>query len=196
MFSLYLLCILSLFANSALAMPAAKCSFGRHPIDKDLFFKRLSEFSGCSPGGVTVNHNVRIEPWAVIYQPFNSPQSQEGSNNPSPTCREEIVSVYRRSNRLPMLYYRPPKFVPFDCTKIPIQKIMAWGPGRKRFTQLLKTMEFGIKLLRRTDCADEFPGFKPQLDRADVNRKLERERITTAALTYINGVAFNSYLCI
>jgi len=193
MFALYFACILSLLVTSVLAMPAPTCSLGKHPIDKDLFSKKISAFSGCSRGGITANHNVRIEPWAVIYQPFNFPQTQNG---PLPTCREEIISVYRRSNVVPKLYYRPAKFVPFDCTKIPIEKIMAWGPGRNRFKSLVMKMEVGIKDIRATDCNDEFSGLKPQLSRQEVNDKLNRERITTAALTYINGVAFNSYLCV
>jgi len=54
----------------------------------------------------------------------------------------------------------------------------------------------GIRVFRRTDCDDEFSGLKPMLTRKQVNSKLLRERVTTAALTYINGFAFNSFYCV
>lgn len=176
------------------------CALGKHPIDKALFYKTNKGFLFCRRAGLLVNEDVRIEPWAVIYTKGANTQKSAWVPvvGPVETCREEIVSVYRRSNVVPMLYYRTPKFVPFDCSKIPLEKVMAWGPGRKRFTTLIKRMEAGIKRMRTYDCPDDGVGPPPksQFSRKEVDQLLNRERIITAALTYINGAAFNSYLCV
>lgn len=200
-FAVYIVCILSLQAGRGLAIPARKtCRLGKNPVDPELFHKSMEAASGCSRGGVSITHSVRIEPWAVIYTTFNSPQVDFG---PPPVCREEIVSVYRRRNRVPKLYHRPAiydrngsKNIRSDCSKITVRKIMAWGAGRKEFTRLLKKMETGIKGIRITNCVDDYHGEKPAFTRAELNRAINRERIATAALTVINGAAFNSYLCV
>jgi len=197
-FDLYGACFLSLFASIALTMPAnpatATCPLGKTPTDPALFYTGATSASGCSRGGITINHSVRIEPWAVIYTAFNTPEVDFG---PQPTCREEIVSVYRRINVIPKLYYRPAVFDKgADCSKVTIRKIMAWGPDRKEFTALLKRMEKRIKEIRITDCADDYFGVKKTWTRSELNGRIARERIATAALAIINGAAFNSYLCV
>jgi len=192
MLTVYLVWISSLLANCTLAMRAATCALGKHPIDKGLFFKKISAFSACTPEGMNVNHSVRIEPWAVIYQPFNLPTYEITM----PFCREEIVLHYRRSDRMPIIYHRPAKNERFDCSKIFIDKLMAWGPTRSRFKRLISQMGSAIEHIRISACDKQLLRLKPQLSRQEANYLLNRERIATAAFSYVNGVTFNSFLCV
>jgi len=174
-------------------MPAATCTLGRRPIDAGLLGNITNSNYECYRGGDVRNRLVRIERWAVIYTPFRGKQF---NGNLFSVCAEEISLVYVRSNKTPMLYHRAAKFGDgnFDCSKIPIRKIMAWGKDRKEFITLLKTMSDGLKIMRLGLDCDTDPNKK--YSRTFVNSKLFHERVTTAAITFVDGVAFNSYLCV
>lgn len=192
-FTAYVGFILYLSASRGIAQT---CPLGKHPVDPEMFYKSMTSDSGCSRGGITMQHSVRIEPWAVIYTAFNAPQVAWG---PPPVCREEIVSVFRRNDKMPQLFHRPAIYggdLNYDCSKITIRKLMAWGRDRKEFTTLLKRMEEGIKRIRSTHCADDYTGIKPSWTRQELNGRIMRERIATTALSIVNGASYNSYLCI
>lgn len=89
-------------------------------------------------------------------------------------------------------HHRSARATDSDCSKTPVQNISAWGPKRFQFMSFPKQMEVGSNNIRARDCETESSGPKADLSRAELNDKLYRERITTAALTYIDGVAFNS----
>jgi len=175
-------------------MPAAPCTFGKAPVDPVLFYKKVISETGCSGAAIQVQASVRIEPWAIIYT-----APPEVPYRP-PTCSEEIISVFRRSNVIPKLYYRAASHAPStDCSKVNVRKITAWGPSRKEFTQLMGKMEGGIKDIRSipiASCRDFTFGLKDKWTRAELDGRINRERITTTALTILNGAAFNSYICV
>jgi len=72
---------------------------------------------------------------------------------------------------------------------------MAWGKDRKEFTKRLKNIADGIKQMRvhnEGDCVEKIS----KITRADLNFRHNHERVTTVALTFLDGVAFASHLCI
>ena len=79
-----------------------------------------------------------------------------------------------------------------DCSKVPIQKLSAWGPRRKEFIDLLGRMRSGLSILRDDNCADNF---KKTFTREEIGEKITKERVTTSAFQYVNSVAFQSFLC-
>jgi len=197
MYSVFALLIVTLFvAQPCVSMNAPVCTLGRKPIDAELFGKKASA-RGCGRGGSTSADAVRIEPWAVIYQPFVGTRS---SDYLFTVCPEEISVVYVRGKRIPMMYYRGVKFGEFqkkaDCSKIPVRKITAWGKDRKEYSRRLKSMADGLKELSTSFEEDCYIPANAKLSRAQVNARIQHVRITTAALTLINGVAFNSFLCL
>jgi len=160
-------------------------------------------------------HALRLERWAVIYEPFPPPNDINGNIN-IPACREEIVSLFSRGKTSAfMIYYRPavlPAFfernyprlyekslrdftVKFPCEKVPLKKFAAWGNNRGMFADHLKRMYWGILKMRNTHCHDDYGGTKTSWSRKEMELRIMRERITTSALTYLDSVAFNSFLC-
>lgn len=76
MFALYLVCALSLCATSALAQFGSDCflrKLGQYPIDQEVFYKTVYTRRPCKPDKNDFHMKVRIEPWAVLFEPFNVP---------------------------------------------------------------------------------------------------------------------------
>jgi len=195
--SVFILILALLVVSPAAGMPAGKCTLGNKPIEVELFGKEVQATFGCGRGGSSVRRSVRIEPWAVIFRPFIGGNFND---NTSSVCPEEISVVYVRGKRVPMLYYRKALFAVsskgVDCSKIPIRKIVAWGKDRKEFKKRLNDMVTAIKDIREfsvfLDCFDT----TSKITRAGLKSRIEHDRIATAAINLINGVAFNTFLCL
>lgn len=182
-------CLLFQLAIYVTAMPAATRSLGKHPIDKWVFHKRVYRYFTCNQEDYvsSTDTNVRLETWAVVYQPWYSRGRWEQNRcakkksyldtDAATPCRCCIIDPIntRRRDTLWLLIAR----------KCPSRKLWRGGAGRRRYVDFMKKMELGIKKIR----GQEFEPKKPQLTRAEANNRLSIERVTTSALTYINGAA-------
>lgn len=87
--------------------------------------------------------------------------------------------------------------VTFPCHKIPLEKHRACGPSRQDFRMALELMEGRIKLIRDKDLQDAARAKKKKsFTLKEMQKRIMRDRVATAALAYVNGAAFNSYLCV
>lgn len=195
------------------AMPAtsrpAKCSLGRRPFNAKLIGKKISGSGGCSLGGLSSGRSLSLEPWAVIFEEFY--------NTSENVCFEKTISVFRRSNKWPTIYYRPSATRAFfkkhhpavwknslkkkynfkwPCEKVPLKIYRAWGGSRNQFSNQLNNMHQGLTWMREVHCYDNYTGDKKSWNRKELQVRITRERIISSALSYIESVAFNSFLCI
>lgn len=207
--------------NSALALRAlltlafAALARAQCPAVDDAFLiDSMTGHGGCTPSEFNKLSRLRIEPWAVIWQPpFETERLR------SAVCPEEIVSVYRRSNEVALIIWRKPVWakhfekshpelyaqykkeipVAFPCTNLPIENITAWGDTRDTFMMLLSRMAAGIRVSREQYCdgSVEGPhGKKSEIPLRDVKFHLDKHSIATNALSYLSSVAYNNYFCL
>jgi len=192
--------ILAIFiVQLAMGMPTSTCTFGKKPIGSALVGQKASA-SSCGRGAVGTG--LRIEPWAVIFQTGDVGTRFMGSDGfRFQVCVEETSAVYVRGNKTPMLYHRPGKYSltrndSADCSQIPARKIMAYGKDRKEFIVKLKNLASEIESMRSTNYEDCWADPNRKISRANLNARLKHYTVTTAALTLIQGMAFNSYICV
>jgi len=193
MYSVYIVFVLGLLASH----PAVgTCILGGKPIDIELIGNSSSAAFGCGRGGATNSREVRIKRGAVTFLPFLGPKGPDFLEN---ICPEEISLVYVRGRSLPVLYLRPGKFgkssAGIDCARIPARKILPFGKTRAEFGLRLKEMFTGIKLIRGFNFADCFEDTS-KLSRGAVAARINKERITTAALTFVTVAAYSNLLCL
>ncbi len=89
-------------------------------------------------------------------------------------------------------------FFPCSKLKVPVQNVLVWK-HRALFIRLLKQVVAGIEIIRAYDC--HAPGqyyYYPNITFVwtDIKRRIERERVSTAALNFLHGIAFANSFCV
>lgn len=199
-----------LFALALAALAQAMC----HAVDEDSVHRSMSGYGGCTPGGYSKISSLRVEDWAVIWQP---PFATE--NLRSAVCAEEIISVYRRPNQVAFIMWRKPVWaahfkkshpevyaqykkdipVQFPCHLAPFENITAWGEQRKTFMMLLSRMAAGIRMSRNQNCegsAEGPHGKKSEIPLRDVMFHIDKHSVANNALSYLSNVAYSNYFCL
>lgn len=197
---------------------APKCTFGKRPMDHALFHKTVTGYTVCNPwwGGATPQ-SVRIEPWAVIYRgPFCVPK--RGYSGIPDVCPTEYISLFCRRNQVPTVYRRlgrsaeyfqkshpvlykkwqSNRALKFPCHKIPAEKYLGWGTyHRREYRNVLELMKIGIMEIRDEDTSDKAMKNKNKwFPLKEIQRRITRDRVATAALQYLHGAAFENYNCV
>lgn len=205
--AIYILAVLALCRSSL-----GQCAQSNAPMDPSVIGKSLSASAGCSVGEQMFSGELRIEKWGVFFQPIHSTFFQGG-----PVCREEIVSVYVKSDMMAMIYHRPPTFPTFfekshpekyqrylngdrsalPCTAVPIQKILVWGGKRDLFISLIGKMIEGTKMIRDYDCALSYASNSGSpISRQLLASTLAQHQIGNAAINYLYNIAYSNFFCI
>jgi len=174
MFSFYLVSILALLSlQPAVGMPATNCTLASKPVERALIGKKATGMLFCSRSGDGWHsHSVRIEHWGVVYE------SGAGSMT---------AAVYTRGKKTPMLQYR------FKASE-PMRNIMAWGKDRDEFNSELRSIRSQIEGIRHPYFASCDQRIQKTFSKADLDARINHDRITTAALTFLAAMEFNSYL--
>ncbi len=170
--------------------------------------KKGSAAGGCSPGGQTTTRTYNIYKWGL----FVSDRFFEV------VCREEIVVAYRKSNMPAMIYYRPlirPTDIkstnpalyrkykngdfstPYPCNKVPVQNVHVWK-NRELFMRLLNNAVRIIAHIRDFDCGapEEYGDPNRTFTWTELRGRIANDRAPTAAINYLQGVAFSNFFCV
>ena len=124
--------------------------------------------------------------------------------------------LYTKSNRPTMIHHRPftgpdffkmshpalyrmhksGRYVGWSCHKVPLQKIYLWFDPAK-FKAMLKTVLRNVKRMRDIDClAPEYYGsYKDRYSWKQLRSKIAEDRVITAAIKFLHGVAFRNSFC-
>lgn len=190
----------------------AQCANNSVPLDPAVVGQSDFTSGGCSPGGATFSQSVRIEPWGVLYQPLFGHPFLGG-----PACPEHIVVLFSKSDKPAVILHRPQVDTMYfataapavykaflkdsntvwPCHKVPLQRVMVWGAGRKKFVALVGKAIKGIERIRDFDC-NEIRGGPPgrPLSKPEVDKLLRRHRLTNAAINYLYGLSYSNFFCV
>ena len=207
-FLLSAIALVTLSTNSAAQrQPAAPC-VGQFPMEVSAIGKKDSAPGGCSPGGQSITRTYNIYKWGLFVSERYAPV----------LCRQEIVVAYRKSNMPAMIYYRPyvtpvdiksthpvlyRKFrngdysTPYPCDKVPVQNVHVWK-NRKLFVRLLNNAVRIIAHIRDFDCgAPEVYGDpNDTFTWTELRKRIASDRAPTAAINFLQGVAFSNFFCV
>ncbi len=197
-----LLCLLGL----AIGKPAP--CVGKYPMEEAVIGKSVDGTQACSPGGFRETSRMTIYKWGLTVKPLD---------RYLPGCEQHITVGYTRSNQPAMIYHRPftgPEFfkkshpalykkhksgghVQWPCHKAPLRRVHVWK-NRAKFVSLLKLALREVEHIRGLDCAAPEHYGKPS-DRfswKQLRKKIAQDRITTAAINFLHGVAFRNFFCV
>ncbi len=199
----------ALFALTANAMP--KCTVGAKPFELSNIGKGSFGYGGCSRGGSTSRRSFKFHSWGLQYFPLFGYGF---------TCQDDFVITYRKLNQPAMIYYRPapkpedfktiaPKEYaefkrdgitswPCNKIKIPVQKVHVWKQ-RALFVRLIKQAAEGVQDIRDYDCyAPPGPWHDPKqkFSWTELRKKIAEDRVRTAALNFLHGVAYSNFFCV
>lgn len=193
----------------ALVLPAVfgtnSTSKGKKCSPRVLGFEKIdSKSNGCFGDSASVSW-LSTGRWHVWYMPYFHPLAY--------ACRELVSVQFLASNGNTAIYHRPavkpaffqrtyPELVrawnsgepwrsKWPCHKVSATIYSASGPRRREFIKQLKRIKTGILKMRESrPCG--------KIKRGPKSRKeiIQKERLLTRALTYIESVAFNNDLCI
>lgn len=183
-------------------MPAT-CSSSRYPVPTDVLGKSEFDLQVCKGFTLSVARWVHVIHWAVAYTPYFNPVTM--------ACPGSSVVPFRRRNETALIYHKPAvsptyfkqshpglfkawiaeDFVRWPCHKVPVSVYKANGLSRVQFVEQVKDIRKNILEIRNRKTCDEERGAKRP--RKDIVRK---ERVLTAALTYVESVAFNNNACL
>ncbi len=195
------LCLLGL----AIAKPAP-CA-GKYPVEEAVIGKEGYAPGWCSTGGVQFASTLKIHKWGLTVAPLSGHQE----------CKENIIVLYTKSNRPAMIYHRPfagPKFfkkshpalykkhksggyVRWPCHKVPLRRVHVWK-NRAKFVSLLKEVLSNVERMRSIDCLgpEHYGSYKDRFSWKQLRRKIADDRVITAVVNYLHGVAFRNYFCV
>ncbi len=197
-----LLCLL----GPAIAKPAT--CHGIYPMEKAVIGKSVDAMGWCSRGGATESTAMTIHKWGLTVKPLD---------RYLPGCDEYITVAYTKSNRPAMIYHRPftgPEFfkkshpalykkhksrghVQWPCHKARLQRVHVWK-NRAKLVSLLKLALREVEHIRGLDCAapEHYGSHKARLSWKQLRKKIAKDRITTAAINFLHGVAFRNFFCV
>ncbi len=203
-FNLTTLSFLCLF-GLAMAKPAP-CT-GKYPVEEAVIGKEGYAPGWCSTGGMQFATTMKIHKWGLTVAPLSEHQE----------CKENIIVLYTKSNRAAMIYHRPfagPKFfkkshpalykkhksggyVRWPCDKVPLRRVYVWK-NRAKFVSLLKEALSNVKSMRDIDCGspDNYGSYKDRYTWKQLRRKIAEDRVITAAVNFLHGVAYRNFFCV
>lgn len=183
-----------------------------YPVDPSVIGKGVFANSGCSNGGGIYGQDVRIEPWGV----YHRPEFNQGLDRDKEVCPEEIVAVFRKNDKMAMLYHRPRvpvgyfaksyrdlydryrkgESVKFPCEEVPFVEVYVWR-HRKYFVSLVQRMARGLVMIRDwKNCEGvRFPVPETRTY-AEVEVLIMRHRVVDAAINYLHNLAYSNFFCI
>ncbi len=84
----------------------------------------------------------------------------------------------------------------FPCHEVPVQRVHVWN-NRKLFVKLVGTAVYQIERIRDTDCDSPEHWIRQRnFTLGEMRRKLRRDRIATAGINFLHGVAFQNFFCV
>eukprot|EP00171_Calliarthron_tuberculosum_P023523 IDg23523t1 len=172
-----------------LPLALAQCGNFSVPIDRAAVGQKEFTSEGCSPGSSRISQSLDIEKWGCAL----------------PAARQAAVLLHRPG--VDTLYFAtaaPAVFKAFQkdfnvvlpCNKIPVQRVMAWGPGRKKFISLVAKAIKGIERIRDFDCNEIRGNPNGSKTKQQLDVVLKRHRNTNAAINYLHGLAYANFFCV
>ena len=183
------------------------------PVNSELLGKGLTESFSCDSFGQQIIVTLKFEKWGIIVSPSFAPALDRNA-----TCPSRIVAAFKKKNRPAMIYYKPSpkpdffkKIAPAEyrkfkagkkpnwpCGKVPVQTVHVWR-NRKLFVSSIRKAVHDLEQIRGRDCSG--PGEKNYtpgvpIPRSFLIKRLNRERLTTTAITYLRTIAFQNYFCV
>ncbi len=163
---------------------------------------------GCSPGGASYSTSMTIHKWGLTVAPMAPYRAG---------CKEHITVSYTRSNRPAMIFHRPftgieffkkshpelywksksGRSVDFPCNKVPLRRVHVWK-NRAKFVSLLKSALRNVEVMREKDCAapEYYGSHKDRFTWKQLRAKIVDDRAETAAINFLQGIAFRNFFCV
>ncbi len=88
--------------------------------------------------------------------------------------------------------------LPCSKLKVPVQNVQVWK-HRALFIRLIKQVVNGIEYIRAHDCTapgQRYHNPNKTFSWTEMHYKIDKERVSTAALNFLQGVAFANSICV
>lgn len=189
----------------------AQCLKTNVSVDPEVVGKRMVAPAGCSPVGNECDAVVRVERWGIFYKPTFCRSYPKLA-----PCPEHIVFLFRIGDKPAVLLHRPllnssyfasiyPKAYKVriqnvndfsQCSRIPVQRIMAWGSDRSKFIKLVRRAYTGILRIRDFNCDGIYGNPNGSKSRSEVKKLIASKQVPSAALNYLYALAHANYFCV
>ncbi len=189
------------------AQSPAPC-VGKYPLEPGVISKEVDAAGRCSTGGLPAVSTLKLHNWGLYYTPLKYYNAG---------CEEVIAVAYTKVNRPATLYHRQlaesdffakshPKlfkkhqdgdFVQFPCHTVPVRKVHVWK-NRILFVSLISKAAQGFEYIRDFDCdlPDEHGWMDITFSWKQIRQKIARDRVATAALTFLHSLAYSNFFCV
>lgn len=162
-------------------------------------------------------NEVRIDTWGVSV--ISALRAGGLAGSPLYACDRQTTVTYAKSDHTDTVYFRPfvlpayfkdklpdaeyirlsgSRSAEWPCHIVPVQKLLPWGPRRKKFIEVLEDalrVAVGVRTAVYNGCDGYFMGKPDSLLLADIEKLRENERIISAVINHISNVAYRNFLC-
>ncbi len=157
--------------------------------------KSASTDGGCSSGVVKFGSSLSIFEWTIHHEPWHY--------KPNCVCHRFIhfqfshpgESYYRKEIQWGEQSVRPK----LQCSNLPVHRISLLKE-RHGFIEFVRDAYLAAKCSRMVTCeglgADDVPTLSATFDWDYVNKQLESDRIASAVITFLEGVAYTHSFCL
>lgn len=206
------LIIAPLFVLGLLRLAFAACTKPNVPLDPEVVGRSISAPGRCGRNGKLKRLNVAVEESGIRYHPLHVVKREK--RKAWAVCPEEIVAVYRSSEKEAVIYHRPrtgvsyfrrrkpnlakrynkgEKSISFPCDIVPVRIVLAWKQ-RNYYIGLMRKLVAGIKHIRDADlaCDDKRTSYR---SRKKTSHIIWRFQVANAALNFLHATSYANYFC-